>query len=94
MSGVFRNIDPPPLTARRVCTPRLWWGEDTLAEWRGGGGSIVRKRPDTALYSIYASTLCFFRLDKGLKRSNKEADVVFVFSTFMGVLSVDSLLDC
>jgi hypothetical protein len=21
MSGVFRNIDPRPLTARRVCTP-------------------------------------------------------------------------
>ncbi len=30
---------------------------------RGGGGSIVRKTPDTALYSIYVSTLwaCPFR---------------------------------
>jgi hypothetical protein len=27
-------------------------GEDTVAGWRGGGGSIVRKTPDTALYSI------------------------------------------
>jgi hypothetical protein len=36
---------PPPLTARR--------GEDTLAGWRRGGGSTVRKTPDTALYSIY-----------------------------------------
>ncbi len=46
-----------PLTARRVCTP-LVREEDTLAWWRGGGGSIVRKTPDTALYSIYVSTLC------------------------------------
>jgi hypothetical protein len=55
MSGVFRNINGPtlhPLTARRVK------GEDTLAGWRGGGGSIVRKTPDTSLYSIYVSTLC------------------------------------
>ncbi len=53
MSGVFRIIDPPPLTARRVCTPPpLVRGEDTLAGWRGGGGSIVRKTPDTALYSL------------------------------------------
>ncbi len=61
MSGVFRNIDPPaPLTARRVCTPPLpafGAGEDTLAGWRGGGGSIVPETPDTALYSIYVSTL-------------------------------------
>ncbi len=49
---------PHPLTARRVCTPPpLVRGEDTLAGWRGGGGSIVRKTPDTALYSIYVSTL-------------------------------------
>jgi hypothetical protein len=47
MSGVFLNIPPP--TLRR--------GEDTLAGWRGGGGSIVRKTPDTALSSIYVSTL-------------------------------------
>jgi hypothetical protein len=59
MSGVFRNIDPPPLTARRVCTSRLWCGgEDTIARGRGGGGSIVRKTPDTALDSIYVSTFC------------------------------------
>jgi hypothetical protein len=60
MSGVFRNIDHPPFTARRVCTPPLLArGDDTLAGWRGGGGSIVRKTPDTALHSIYVSTLCF-----------------------------------
>jgi hypothetical protein len=50
---------PHPLTPHRpasVCTvpPRLLVrGEDTLAGWRGVGGSIVRKTPDTALYSIY-----------------------------------------
>ncbi len=56
MSGVFRNIDP--LTARRVCTkpPFFVRGEDTLAGWRGGGGSIFWKTPDTALYSINVST--------------------------------------
>jgi hypothetical protein len=58
MSGVFRNIDPHSLTARRVCIPPpLVRGKDTLAGWRGVGGSIVRKTPDTALYSIYVSTL-------------------------------------
>jgi hypothetical protein len=36
---------PHPLTAWRV----LVRGEDTLAGWRWGGGSIVRKTPDTAL---------------------------------------------
>jgi hypothetical protein len=55
MSGVFQNIDPPtPLTARRVCTPRLWCGGRTHSL---GGGSIFRKTPDTALYSTYVSAL-------------------------------------
>ncbi len=30
--------------------PGFGAGEDTLAGWRGVGGSIVRKTPDTALY--------------------------------------------
>ncbi len=38
--------------------PPLVRVEDTLAGWRGGGGSIVRRTPDTALYSTYVSTLC------------------------------------
>jgi hypothetical protein len=42
-------VPPPP--------PPLVRGEDTLAGWRGGRGSIVRKTPDSALYSIYLSTL-------------------------------------
>jgi hypothetical protein len=37
MSGVFRNIDPPPShRPASVYTP-LVRGEDTLAGWRGGG---------------------------------------------------------
>jgi hypothetical protein len=48
MSGVFGEFVPPAFGA----------GEDTLAGWRGGRGSIVRKTPDTGLYSIYVSTLC------------------------------------
>jgi hypothetical protein len=52
MSGVFQNIDPPPLAARQVCTP-LVRGENTLAgQWKGSEGSIFWKAPDTALYSI------------------------------------------
>jgi hypothetical protein len=69
-----------PLIARRVCsvpppppppahTPPLVRGEDTLAAWwRWGGGSIVRKTPDTALYSIYSiyvNTLCSYVIEQG-----------------------------
>jgi hypothetical protein len=45
-------------------------GEDTLAGWRGGGGSIVRKTPDTALYSINVSTLCSYHA-RGDKKSKE-----------------------
>jgi hypothetical protein len=63
MSGVFQNIDPHSLSARRVCTPRLW--THSLGEKRvGPGGSIFWKTPDTALYSTYVSTL---RKDRRLK---------------------------
>jgi hypothetical protein len=68
MSGVFRTIDPPP-PHRTACTPPpLVRGEDTFAGWRGGGGSIVRKTPDTALFSVYVSTLCCY--PPPLRRSN------------------------
>ncbi len=40
--------------------PPLVRGEDTLAGWRGGWGSIVWKTQGTALYSTYVSTLCFY----------------------------------
>jgi hypothetical protein len=61
MSGVFLNIDPPP--PHRPASvypppPAFGAGEDILAGWRGGGGSIFWKTPDTALYSTYVSTLC------------------------------------
>jgi hypothetical protein len=81
MSGVSKILTPHPLVARRVCNPPpLVRGEDTLARWRGGGGSIVWKTPDTALYSTYVSTLwlertgnlCFFSIRKeSLKRLYK-----------------------
>ncbi len=50
MSGVFRNIDPPP--------PHRLGSVYPPAFGAGVGGSIVRKTPDTALYSIYVSTVC------------------------------------
>ncbi len=60
MSGVFKNIDPPPPhRPASVSSPRPWCGGRTHSlgrEW--GGGSIFWKTPVTALYSTYASTLC------------------------------------
>jgi hypothetical protein len=57
MSCVFQNIDPPtPLSAGRVCSvypPPLLRGEDPLAGYRGGWGSIFWKTQDTALYSTF-----------------------------------------
>ncbi len=44
------QLTPHPVTARRVCTPRLRCVGRTNSLRRGGGGSIVRKTPDTALY--------------------------------------------
>ncbi len=61
MSGVFQNIDPSPPHRPTSVYPRAFGaggGEDTLAGWRGGGGSIFWKTLDTALYSTYVSTLC------------------------------------
>jgi hypothetical protein len=59
MSGVFRNIDPHPLTARRVCTPPPLERGGGHTRWvQRGWGSIIGKTPDTALYSPYVSTLC------------------------------------
>jgi hypothetical protein len=41
MSGVFRNIDPPPPHhPASVYPPPLVRGDDTLAAWRGVGESI------------------------------------------------------
>ncbi len=57
MSGVFRNIDPPPPhRPASVYPPPLVRGEYTLAWWRGGGG-YSSKDDRHALYSIYVSTL-------------------------------------
>ncbi len=57
MSDVFRNIDPSPPGECVYPPPSLVRGEGTLAGWRGGGGYIVRKTPETALYSEFVSTL-------------------------------------
>ncbi len=60
MAGVFRNIDPPPPhRPASVYPPAFRAGVGHTPGWKGGGGSIVRKTPDTALYSIYVSTLWF-----------------------------------
>jgi hypothetical protein len=51
MSGVFRKIDPlPPRRPASVYPLPLVRGEDTLAGWRGRGGSIVWNREKTYTY--------------------------------------------
>ncbi len=53
MFGAFQNIDPPPLTARRVCTTRLWCGRTGGGHgWRGGWGVNILEdaRHSTVLY--------------------------------------------
>jgi hypothetical protein len=44
---------PTPLTAQRVCTPRVCGGRTHSTGGEGAGGSIFWKTQDTALYSSY-----------------------------------------
>jgi hypothetical protein len=63
MSCVFQNIDPHPLTARRVCTPAFVAGGGHTRRVERGG-SIFWKAQDKALYSTYieSSLLLLYRL--------------------------------
>jgi hypothetical protein len=57
---------PHPLTPGECVPPSFGGGrEDILAGWRGGGGSIVGKTPDTALYSINVITFCSELIHRG-----------------------------
>ncbi len=76
MYGVFQNIVPP--SPHR---PALWCGggHTRCAGWRGGGGSIFWKTPDTALYSTYVSTLWVYPIPYALsllKRSHRTSCTV------------------
>jgi hypothetical protein len=58
MSGILQNIDPPPPSSPGECMytppPALWCGgKDTLAGWRGGGGSNILEdaRHSSVLYT-------------------------------------------
>jgi hypothetical protein len=65
MAGVFQNIDLPPPSPPGECVPlaRLWCGGRTHSlVGEGGGGSIFWKTSDTALYSMYVSTLWSYTL--------------------------------
>jgi hypothetical protein len=80
MSGFFKNIDtPPPHRPASVYPPPLVRGEDTLAGWRGGGGSIFWKTPDTALYSTYVNTflprLAGGKVPASLSPANKSRNI-------------------
>jgi hypothetical protein len=54
--AIVRAGSPNVDCRRRVCTPCLCFGEDTLAGRRGGGGSIFWKTRDRGLPS-YSTTL-------------------------------------
>ena len=58
MAGVFQNIDPQPPSPPGECVLPPPCRGYTRGGGRGGGWSIVRKTPDTALYSEYVSTFC------------------------------------
>jgi hypothetical protein len=59
MSGVFRNIDPPPPHRPASVYPPAFGAGGGHTRWVERG---VRKTPDTALYSIFVSTLCSYRV--------------------------------
>jgi hypothetical protein len=59
MSGVFRNIDPHPLTAQRVCTPPLGArGGHTRWVEMGWGGQLGRRQ--ALLSTLYTYVLCVY----------------------------------
>ncbi len=63
VSGVFRTIDPHPLSTQRVCPPPApeagGVGYTHAGRW-GGGGSIFRKMPDIGLASYSIIPLRFW----------------------------------
>jgi hypothetical protein len=79
MSDVFQNIDPHPLTARRVCTspPYTRWVE------RGWGINILE---DNALFSTYVS-LCV--IDCAVS-----VDALTYFTTFLAIQTHTDRKEC
>jgi hypothetical protein len=78
-----------PLRPASVYPPPLVQGEDTLAGWSWGRGSIVRKTSDTALYTIYVSTFCVYTMSTNIffkvikhRRQN-------IFPTSQGTITVE-----
>ncbi len=99
MSGVFRNIDPPPPhpphRPASVYPPAFGGGgEDTLAGWRGGWGSIVRQfgrrqTPCTVLYTIYVSTLYMYLMYHTVYCSWKQlCFYLYVYTLFLSFLNL------
>jgi hypothetical protein len=59
MSGVFRNIDPPPPhRPTSVHPPAIGSGGGHTRWVERGGSSIFRKTPDNALYTLYLEVMC------------------------------------
>ncbi len=80
------EIWPPHLTARRVCPSPVFGSGGGHTRWvERGWESKVRKTPDTALYSIYVSTLWSkpkrFRQEKQENTTRFESHLSFSLET-------------
>jgi hypothetical protein len=59
MSGVFQNIDPHPLTARRVCTPAFGaGGGHTRWAERGWGVNIMEDARHCSVPTLHSGRQC------------------------------------
>jgi hypothetical protein len=66
MSRVLQNIDPHPISARRVCPPPATKAGGTHSPGgEGGGGSIFWKTRDIGLAS-YSNNLSTVKADSGI----------------------------
>jgi hypothetical protein len=87
---------PTPHLPANVYSTHHRRGEDTFAGRRGGGGSILWKTPDTALYSTYVSILCGIRfhflriLTTVFRKITTGQQLTVVFRECSGILLLDN----
>ncbi len=82
-------LTPTPSSPGECIPPPLVRREDTLAGWRGGGGSIVRKTPDTALESVL--NICNYFVVRTMSNSWDE-NVLLLFLIILLTIEMRLLL--